>query len=128
MRAANLLVEEPYALMRARTDLWEPWRVIARATRPAGTAGTGGPLMLAVVPEAIRQPTALTTVRAAPGRRVRLLVRQVERHSPRQQSLDGQPHQAADRHLLSGLERAQTGPGLEGVEQGGGGGGSLAPS
>ena len=34
MRAANLLVEEPYALMRARTDLWEPWRVIARATRP----------------------------------------------------------------------------------------------
>ena len=34
MRVANLLVEEPYALMRARTDLWEPWRVIARATRP----------------------------------------------------------------------------------------------
>jgi hypothetical protein len=22
---ANLSVEEPYALMRARTDLWEPW-------------------------------------------------------------------------------------------------------
>ena len=22
---ANLLVEEPYALMRARTGLWEPW-------------------------------------------------------------------------------------------------------
>ena len=35
--AANLLVEEPYALMRARTDLREPWRVIARATRPNGT-------------------------------------------------------------------------------------------
>ena len=32
---ANLSVEEPYALMRARTGLWEPWRVTARATRPA---------------------------------------------------------------------------------------------
>ena len=32
---AKLLVEEPDALMRARPDLWEPWRVTARATRPA---------------------------------------------------------------------------------------------
>jgi hypothetical protein len=31
---ANLSAEEPYALMRARTDLWEPWRATARATRP----------------------------------------------------------------------------------------------
>lgn len=31
---ANLSVEEPDALMRARPDLWEPWRVTARATRP----------------------------------------------------------------------------------------------
>ena len=31
---AKLSVEEPYALMRARTDLWEPWWVTARATRP----------------------------------------------------------------------------------------------
>ena len=30
---ANLSAEEPYALMRARTGLWEPWRVTARATR-----------------------------------------------------------------------------------------------
>jgi hypothetical protein len=30
----KLSVEEPYALMRARTDLWEPWWVTARATRP----------------------------------------------------------------------------------------------
>ena len=43
---ANLSVEEPYALMRARTGLWEPWRVTARATRPeasnACTFGAGG--------------------------------------------------------------------------------------
>jgi hypothetical protein len=32
---ANLLVEEPDALMRARPGLWEPWWVTARATRPA---------------------------------------------------------------------------------------------
>lgn len=31
---ANLSVEEPDALMRARPGLWEPWRVTARATRP----------------------------------------------------------------------------------------------
>ena len=31
---AKLLVEEPDALMRARPDLWEPWRATARATRP----------------------------------------------------------------------------------------------
>ena len=31
---ANLSAEEPYALMRARTGLWEPWRATARATRP----------------------------------------------------------------------------------------------
>jgi hypothetical protein len=31
---ANLLVEEPDALMRARPGLWEPWRVTARATQP----------------------------------------------------------------------------------------------
>jgi sulfatase modifying factor 1 len=31
---ANLLVEEPDALMRARPGLWEPWWVTARATRP----------------------------------------------------------------------------------------------
>jgi len=30
----KLLVEEPDALMRARPDLWEPWRATARATRP----------------------------------------------------------------------------------------------
>jgi hypothetical protein len=32
---ANLLVEEPDALMRARPGLWEPWWVTARATRPS---------------------------------------------------------------------------------------------
>src|SRR5262249_31592914 len=32
--AANLSAEEPYALMRARTGLREPWRATARATRP----------------------------------------------------------------------------------------------
>ena len=31
---ANLSVEEPDALMHARPDLWEPWGVIPRATRP----------------------------------------------------------------------------------------------
>jgi hypothetical protein len=31
---ANLSAEEPYALMRARTGLREPWRATARATRP----------------------------------------------------------------------------------------------
>jgi len=31
---ANLPAEEPYALMRARTGLREPWRATARATRP----------------------------------------------------------------------------------------------
>jgi hypothetical protein len=31
---ANLSVEEPDALMRARPGLWEPWRVTARATQP----------------------------------------------------------------------------------------------
>jgi hypothetical protein len=31
---ANLLIEEPDALMCARPDLWEPWWVTARATRP----------------------------------------------------------------------------------------------
>ena len=34
---ANLLVEEPDALMRARPGLWEPWWVTARATRPAAS-------------------------------------------------------------------------------------------
>jgi hypothetical protein len=38
---ANLSVEEPYALMRARTGLWEPWWVTARATRPDARKGTG---------------------------------------------------------------------------------------
>ena len=37
---ANLSVEEPYALMRARTGLWEPWRVTARATRPGSIKPT----------------------------------------------------------------------------------------
>ena len=37
---ANLSVEEPYALMRARTGLWEPWRVTARATRPGSIEPT----------------------------------------------------------------------------------------
>ena len=31
---ANLSVEEPDALMRARPDLWEPWWETARAPRP----------------------------------------------------------------------------------------------
>ena len=31
---ANLSVEEPDALMRARPGLWEPWRATARATQP----------------------------------------------------------------------------------------------
>jgi len=31
---ANLSLEEPDALMRARPGLWEPWRVTARATQP----------------------------------------------------------------------------------------------
>jgi hypothetical protein len=31
---ANLSVEEPDALMRARPGPWEPWRVTARATQP----------------------------------------------------------------------------------------------
>ncbi len=34
---AKLLVEEPDALMHARPDLWEPWVVTPRATRPART-------------------------------------------------------------------------------------------
>ena len=34
MRMANLLVEEPDALVYARPDLWEPWRATAKATRP----------------------------------------------------------------------------------------------
>ena len=33
----NLSVEEPDALMRARPDLWEPWRATARATRPGAS-------------------------------------------------------------------------------------------
>jgi hypothetical protein len=31
---AKLLIEEPYALMCARTGLWEPWVVTPTATRP----------------------------------------------------------------------------------------------
>jgi hypothetical protein len=36
---ANLSAEEPYALMRARTGLWEPWWATARATRPDARRG-----------------------------------------------------------------------------------------
>src|SRR5262249_19052067 len=37
---ANLSAEEPYALMRARTGLREPWRATARATRPDARKAT----------------------------------------------------------------------------------------
>ncbi len=32
--------DEPYAVMSARTGLWEPWWVTARATRPAARKGS----------------------------------------------------------------------------------------
>src|SRR5215469_1079518 len=39
---ANLSAEEPYALMRARTGLREPWWATARATRPEARKGVSG--------------------------------------------------------------------------------------
>ena len=46
---ANLSAEEPYALMRARTGLWEPWRATAWATRPEARS--------ALVPQTAAQAT-----------------------------------------------------------------------
>jgi hypothetical protein len=39
MWMAKLLVEEPYALMRARTDLWEPW--VGNDPGPPGPSALG---------------------------------------------------------------------------------------
>jgi hypothetical protein len=41
---ANLSAEEPDALMHARPGPWEPWRLPARATQPAGRKGTEAPV------------------------------------------------------------------------------------
>ena len=65
---ANLSVEEPYALMRARTGLWEPWRVTARATRPCASYSQSDGVAIADILRGNRLPAILGSgVEQAPG-------------------------------------------------------------
>jgi hypothetical protein len=51
---ANLLVEEPDALMYARPDLWEHWVVTPRATRPDEHVGNCRGVSPALTPLQLR--------------------------------------------------------------------------